>query len=145
MERRMLKKREVGKYSKGIKIRAHHILCLQGFQGYGYSQDFVRNLAEINAHLESHPSCSLQVVAEVDLICQKCPHQEGGNCHKTVNSNPLMKHMDLMVLKKMGLEEGQKITAQKMYSRLIEVFKSKKDRQEICRECYWKDKCSWFS
>ncbi len=30
-----------------INIRAHHLLCLQGFQGYGYSQDFVRNMAEI--------------------------------------------------------------------------------------------------
>jgi hypothetical protein len=32
--------KEAGKYSDPIVIRAHHLLCMQGFQGYGYTPDF---------------------------------------------------------------------------------------------------------
>ena len=31
-----------------LVLRGHHLLCLQGFQGYGYDEDFVKNMTEIN-------------------------------------------------------------------------------------------------
>ena len=30
-------------YSDPLRIRAHHILCIQGFQGLGYSEEFTKN------------------------------------------------------------------------------------------------------
>ena len=31
-----------------IKLRGHHLLCLQGFQGYAYDDSFVKNMTYIN-------------------------------------------------------------------------------------------------
>jgi hypothetical protein len=30
-----------------IKLRVHHLLCLQGYQGYGYDECFKKNLENI--------------------------------------------------------------------------------------------------
>jgi hypothetical protein len=30
-----------------LKVRAHHLLCMQGFQGSGYSPEFVENFIKI--------------------------------------------------------------------------------------------------
>ena len=33
--------------SEPIRIRAHHLLCMQGFQGYGYNKTFTENMTHI--------------------------------------------------------------------------------------------------
>ena len=39
---------------KILSIRAHHFLCMQGFQGYGYSEDFIRNMAGIIEYIREN-------------------------------------------------------------------------------------------
>ena len=63
--------------SKSLKIRAHHLCCIQGFQGYGYSPVFVANMRAVISDLEACPSTSLELVSECDVICLSCPKQKG--------------------------------------------------------------------
>ncbi len=120
-----------------FKIRAHHLLCMQGFQGYGYSREFERNLEKIINYLGSNPNSQLELVADVDIICQKCPHLENGHCNRS--SSHAIVEMDLKVLEKLELEEGATEPAQKL---LVEVRTwESHDLQGICGECSWKDKC----
>lgn len=121
-----------------IEIRAHHLLCIQGFQGYGYSWDFKRNLEEIINYLDLHPYCSLKVVADADVICVKCPHLEDGRCNKS--SSPAVMDMDLKVLKKLNMEKGTIKTARKLFREVNKTFNSQ-DFHDICSECSWKNKC----
>lgn len=124
-----------------IEIRAHHLLCMQGFQGYGYSQEFERNMADIINYLEKHPFFTLKVVAGVDAICQSCPHLKDGNCGKPDSS--AIGNMDLKVLEKLGIEEGETKTAKEILNEVKETL-NYKDLQEICGGCSWKDKCLFF-
>ena len=32
-----------------LTLRGHHLLCLKGFQGYGYDENFVKNMIEVNS------------------------------------------------------------------------------------------------
>lgn len=120
-----------------LKIRAHHLLCMQGFQGYGYSRDFEGNLQKIIKYLDSNPHCRLKVVADADMICLKCPHLEDNHCNRSPSS---IVDMDLKVLKKLDIEEGATKTAQKLFREINEIL-DPDDFHDICGECSWKDKC----
>ena len=75
-----------GKYSDPIRIRAHHLLCMQGFQGYGYSKDFERHMGMIITFLNSNPSTAIQIITSVDEICSKCPYCVEGKCAKRIRN-----------------------------------------------------------
>ena len=120
-----------------MEIRAHHLLCMQGYQGYGYSPDFKRNMEEIIEYLDANPHSRLKVVADADVICLKCPKLEGGHCNKY--SSLAIVDMDLKVLEKLDLAEGAIEPAQKLLAEIKtwNIY----DLHDICRECSWKDKC----
>ncbi len=75
------------KYSDPIRIRAHHLLYIQGFQGYGYSSEFVTHIERIDSFLKSNPYHKLQIIVETDEICSKCPYRLMVN----VSENPFIK------------------------------------------------------
>lgn len=110
---------------------------MQGFQGYGYGQDFQRNLSKIINYLDSNPHCRLKVVADADVICQECPHLKDGCCDKS--SHPSVLEMDLKVFNKLEIEEGSINTAKNLFSKVNKTISG--DIQEICGECSWKSKC----
>ncbi|HII92208.1 MAG TPA: DUF1284 domain-containing protein, partial [Methanosarcina sp.] len=47
--------------SKCLKIRAHHLCCIQGFQGYGYSPVFVANMRAVISDIKAFPSRPLEL------------------------------------------------------------------------------------
>ena len=40
-------------YHDPIRVRAHTLLCLQGFRGEGYSAGFVENMAAIHSRVDN--------------------------------------------------------------------------------------------
>jgi len=120
-----------------IKIRAHHLLCMQGYQGYGYNQDFEHNMEKIIEYLDSNPNFPLEVVTDADIICQKCPHLENGYCNRS--SSIAIVEMDLKVLEKLGLVAGEKKPVQKIFFEVESL--SCNDLYDICHDCSWKVKC----
>jgi len=125
-----------------LNIRAHHLLCLQGFQGYGYSQDFVRNMAEIIKKIGSNPE--LQIITGCDDICSYCPHRLEGVCQKDAGSVSGIKDVDRRVLQYLDLKEGIKGRAHDFISLAKARLRSISDIENICGDCNWKEKCLWF-
>lgn len=80
MEKSLFIITENAKYSDPIRIRAHHLLCIPGFQGYGYSSDFIIHMEKIISFLKSNPNADLQIVDNTDELCSRCPH----NIYNTV-------------------------------------------------------------
>ncbi len=127
-----------------LKIRAHHLLCLQGFQGYGYSKDFVANLRGIRDHLLTSPHLEIQVVAEEDIICSCCPHRSETGCGKNKDSELRIRAKDLKILEKLDVVPGTQDLACNFLERIAARFRTYWDIQDICGNCQWEDKCLWY-
>ena len=83
-----------------LKLRGHHLLCLQGFQGYGYDEDFVENMCEIN-RLRKLEDTSIKVVNSPDDICKACPNLVDNKCIDDKNNDKIIA-MDNVVLSKIA-------------------------------------------
>jgi hypothetical protein len=74
---------EKTKSGSPLRIRAHTLLCLQGFQGLGYSPEFIAEMERVVTLLRNNPDTPVEVVVGADIFCEKCPHSYRGRC--TVN------------------------------------------------------------
>ena len=126
-----------------MKIRAHHLLCMQGFQGQGYSREFNENMSKVIRILKSNPEQEIKIVEECDAICKYCPHNKNMRC-KNIISNWMIKQMDRNVIKKLKIDSGTPKSAESIIALTNEIFKTQKDIKEICGNCGWKEKCLWY-
>lgn len=113
-----------------MKIRAHHLLCMQGFQGYGYSDDFTRNMAETIKNLNSNPQQRIELTVKRDIICSCCPHNKKERCKNLIVNQNIMR-MDRKVLRKIGLDEGTSVTACEIFSLVNKQFETYNDIEEV--------------
>jgi hypothetical protein len=120
-----------------IRLRAHTLLCLQGFRGKGYSSEFVENMAVIHRTLADRPESMVEVLDSSDEICGACPHHLPSGC--TANgerSEEDIKSQDLVVLKKLGLEVGNRVRWRDILDRISRSVRGE-DLPAICGTCRW--------
>ena len=66
---------------KVIYLRGHHLLCLQGYQGYGYDDNFKKNMENIINILKNEDSNVKVVLTESpDVLCEFCPNLKDKIC-----------------------------------------------------------------
>lgn len=129
---------------RSLKVRAHHLLCLQGFQGHGYDDDFVAGMRAFLKAYESDQNLEFEVSADVDAICAPCPHRDDLVCRKDPDADRRIKETDRRVLAKLGLVAGVKANARILIGRVNAILKSKADVAEICGTCPWTAECLWY-
>ncbi len=123
-----------------IRLRGHHLLCLQGFQGYGYSKDFVLNMTKIN-ELRKSKDCTVILTNEADDICSACPNLKNNLCENE-NQNETIVKMDNKILSKLNREE--EYNSIDLFNEVYQKFNSLNSVQSICDECKWADKCLFY-
>lgn len=123
-----------------IRLRGHHLLCLQGFQGYGYSKDFVLNMTKIN-ELRKSKDCTVILTNEADDICSACPNLKNNLCENE-NQNETIVKMDNKILSKLNREE--EYNSIDLFNEVYLKFNSLNSVQNICDECKWADKCLFY-
>ena len=81
-------------------LRGHHLLCLKGFQGYGYDEKFTKNLTNVNLKRKS-PDTIIQLTNTPDDICKDCPNLKNNVCIDKIQNerivfmdNEVLKHLD---------------------------------------------------
>lgn len=117
-------------------LRAHHGLCLAFFNGVGYSDGFVKNMAEIKSVLDNNPL--VRITNQVDEICRNCPNNVNGKCL----SEPKVFEYDKQVLQRCGLKPGI-IMPYFEFRQLIHChILSLEKREEICQDCEWTALCT---
>jgi hypothetical protein len=129
--------------SETLKIRAHHLCCIQGFQGYGYSLAFVANMRAVISDLEALPSRPLMLVTECDAICVSCPSKRECTVQESVLSQRI-RQMDLAVLKKLRIDDGTVENADEAFRLINSKINKASDIEEICGACKWRQKCLWY-
>lgn len=117
------------------RIRGHHILCLPGFRGYGYSEAFTASLSCIRRNV-ADPTQKIMLLVGSDDICLCCPHLTEGGCSMVDASEERVKDMDRMVLAACGLCEGEIIRAGDLFSKAA-LFISHEAQAGICGGCRW--------
>ncbi|MCK9150962.1 DUF1284 domain-containing protein [Methanobacterium alcaliphilum] len=130
-------------FSGTIRIRAHHILCIQGFKGYGYSEDFVHNMTEIIDYLETNHSIVVETIKSTDDICLYCPHSKKGQCHESKDSDKRITAMDQKVIEYLGIHDNNTYS----YNHLLKLLHEKIDflkLKDICGDCSWIENCNLY-
>ena len=119
-----------------LKIRPHHLLCLLGFRGSGYSQEFVLNMGKAVEELRFDPTLPITLVVGCDAICADCPHNRNGKCLKEADSEAKVISLDLVLLSKLGFEVGDEVSTSEAWERIKERITSE-DMADLCRDCEW--------
>ncbi|MGJ7028340.1 hypothetical protein HNR54_000689 [Methanothermobacter sp. DSM 3267] len=132
----MTLKRRLNGDCPDITIRAHHLLCIQGFQGYGYSEEFTENMELVIRKLRSRPSVSVMIVDSADEICTACPFMDGEAC---MMGDESVKGMDSKLMEILGIRSGDI----RDYSELESELKNMEASliREVCGDCSWIDVC----
>jgi hypothetical protein len=129
--------------SKCLKIRAHHLCCIQGFQGYGYSPIFVANLKAVISEIKAFPSRPLELVSECDVICASCPGKRECTAQDSIISGRI-RSMDLVVMEKLKIKERTIMEADKAFSLVNSQLANASYINEVCGTCKWRQKCLWY-
>ncbi len=127
-----------------LKIRAHHLLCLQGYQGFGYNQEFEANMNELVELIAGKPELKFEVITGIDIICVHCPHRVNNECRRDNDLPDRIKETDLKVLTGLDLKEKTIENAQRLFSMVNRKFQTVSGLNGICGGCGWLDKCLWF-
>ncbi len=117
-------------------LRGHHLFCLPGFRGYGYSPEHAAVLARVKDLLWSYPETVVKVIVEADDICVACPHHKDGSCKQEPGGEARVRCLDHMVLRQLGMKVGTCLTWQEVVC-LLRVRVDKEDLQRICAACRW--------
>lgn len=123
-----------------LVLRGHHLLCLQGFQGYGYDKAFVENMTEIN-RIRKLANTTISLTDSPDDICKACPNLKDGLC-KNKKQNENIKSMDKEVLSK--LDPSKEYKALNLFKEVETIFNSKESASKICSKCMWHKECLFY-
>ncbi|MCL2116294.1 MAG: DUF1284 domain-containing protein [Methanobrevibacter sp.] len=139
-----------------IELRAHHLLCLQGYQGYGYDEKFKKNLEEKLHKLKNDKKIRVILKNSVDDLCKKCPNLKGNICvgdSKKLNSlnqdtiaknNEKVIKMDLSILKIAKLKKNKKYSFEYLLKIVNHEFSNINQVRKICKDCKWINECLWY-
>lgn len=120
-----------------VVLRGHHLLCVHGFQGNGYSPAFVEKMADIvNGFRNDQIDFPIQVVRGFDETCLVCPNKGESVCEAGPESEQHVQFLDSNVFRHLGLQEGETY----LKSQLVSLTKEKvkpEDLAHLCQGCSW--------
>lgn len=114
-----------------INLRPHHGLCINFFEGKGYSNEFTVHMANVIKNLSD--DTIVTIAGSEDIICGKCPNMQDGKC---TTQDKVMRYDD-KVLKFLNLKRGDTISYG-TFDKLIKdkIIKAGK-MSEVCGDCGW--------
>ncbi|MGX1901846.1 DUF1284 domain-containing protein [Thermolongibacillus altinsuensis] len=118
-------------------LRGHHLLCVHGFRGMGYSEAFVAKMKEIVADIrDARKDFPIRVIAALDDACFACPHHGKETCEADEESNDHVLSMDRRVLQHLGLKENGIYMKSELIERTAKSVQPQ-DLDILCQGCSW--------
>ncbi len=121
-----------------MKLRGHHLLCVLGFKGMGYSQSFIDNMAEVVAQLMDSHDPAVEIVEGPDDICLAAPGRVGDRCgHSGPGSEERVRNHDRRVLDWLGVSSGT-VVRWSYVKRMVADRMRPSDLALTCPNCPWR-------
>ena len=124
-----------------MKIRAHNLLCIQGFVGKGYSPEFIANMTQVIESLGD--ATPVTVIDEPDVLCAACPNLAESGCtlHSQdsadyPDSEGAIARQDRDVMERLGLAAGETSEWNEIVGRIASQV-APDDLDDICGQCPW--------
>jgi hypothetical protein len=117
---------------KIVRLRGHHILCLLGFRGLGYSPEFVENMTRVHARVFSHGAV-VEIALGQDDICALCPRRDESRCRDGQSD---INAKDSKVFDLLMLVPGERLSSEELYRRVASSL-TIEDHARICGKCKW--------
>ena len=114
------------------KLRGHHLFCLLGYKGMGYSQEYVDNMTTLHQSLRDNPGTWVQLIEGPDQLCEKYPNSGEYHCQ-----DRHIDKRDRVILEKLGLNIGQ-ILKWKDIEDAIRKNVVPSDIEVVCETCSWR-------
>lgn len=124
-------------HTSPVRLRGHHLICLNFFKGEGYSPDFVANLRNVLERAEAGEQ--IELCEGADDICSACPSLQEKRCLYGEDSEKEIRKMDRAAIELLRIQPGVKISWPKIKERIPEIFVSWAEK--FCRECDWSVVC----
>ncbi len=115
-----------------LKLRGHHIFCLIGFRGMGYSKEYAANMAKVQEKLRAFPDTPLCLVNGADDLCAKFPCDQPYHC-----DTARVLEQDQRFLDKLQLQVGEVITWREIENR-VQHLVTPAVIEEVCFDCQWR-------
>jgi len=118
-----------------LRLRPHHLLCLQRFVGEGYSEEFTANMWHIKETVENG-GVSVKIVRGADDICSLCPHRDAKR--NMCSREPFVSRLDEKVLGLLGIKWGYVYSGDELFSLARKRVPTVKG---VCDGCEWQHLC----
>lgn len=119
--------------SEFMKLRPHHLLCTQGFQGKGYSDGFVSNMKKYVKLMREDPDFRITITTETDDLCSACPNKLS---HINCKDDEKVLHFDRRVLELFDIKPGETYSYQSLIRKIDDAM-TEETMKNICGDCSW--------
>ncbi|RAP78036.1 DUF1284 domain-containing protein [Paenibacillus montanisoli] len=116
----------------GIRLRGHHLLCLLGYRGMGYSAGFTANMTRVYNELRERPETPIEIVKGPDALCACFPADVEPHCR----NDSVAKH-DERILQKLGYGYGMVLPWSEVIARVRDNVVPE-DINTLCYTCQWR-------
>lgn len=114
-----------------IQLRGHHLLCMLGYRGMGYSDEYVRNMTRMHSQLRAEPETLVKLVSGPDDLCAHFPCNQPYHCQdRNVHDR------DREIANTLGLEAGEVVTWAEIEARIARLLVPA-DIPRLCATCPW--------
>lgn len=116
---------------QSISLRGHHLFCLLGYRGKGYSDSFCTNMTTVYETLRQQPQTMIEIIEGPDVICAAFPTDQPSHCQ-----NPSVYRKDSEILGVLGLTIGSRLRWEELCSLVAKAIEPS-DIHRLCYDCPW--------
>ena len=118
-----------------MRLRPHHLMCIQFFTGHGYDERFTSHMKEVIGKLND--DTKITVIKGCDDICSHCPNMTDNTC----THNDKVSNLDRKVLENMADGSGNELTWKDAFKTVYDNILDTDMFDRICGECEWYELC----
>jgi hypothetical protein len=128
-----------------VRLRGHHLGCVQGFTGHGYDGPFTARLATIAGALRADPTVRIVLADGVDDVCEACPHRRDSSCARETGAETRVRAHDAAFRGALGIAAPGTVTIAGISSFLALHPDARNALRIACADCPWTGDCSFFA